>query len=78
MIGCGKCKGYPGCDKGCNKEVTSGMTRNEAAVIDAARSYAALGKTIDLETPQPLIENAKHRREMLFRAVDRLEANGDA
>lgn len=48
------------------------LHREVLAVVDAAMNYAAVARTIDVDTPQAVIKIARHRREALFKAVDRL------
>lgn len=73
MKDCGTCKGFPGCDAGC-KPAAGNL---EQAVIDTARNYVAIMKTIDIDSPDELIVIAQRRRGELVKAVDRLEACDD-
>lgn len=70
---CGPCKGFPGCDAGCKP-----AGNLEQAVIDTARNYVAIVKTIDIDSPDELIAIARRRRGELVKAVERLEACEDA
>ena len=48
------------------------LDREVQAVVDAAMNYAAVARTIDVDTPPAIVDVARHRREALFKAVDRL------
>lgn len=75
MKDCGTCKGFPGCDNpDCFREINRAAKRAEA-VIDTARNYIAVVKTIDIDSPDELIAIAQRRRGELVKAVDRLEGN---
>lgn len=53
------------------------MDKNIDAVVDAARCYAAVARSVDADTPPALLEIVARRRRALIRAVDRLEGQAN-